>query len=143
MAADNSREVFGLREKSDLFVNAPNFIVRLSRFLAISLKLLRPGDQQAEVRGLRQLRQFRRFRSRQNLRFQTRALKMFRGKLATGSVNGPYEFRVGFQLLQHSHVLTAYRAVRQSGPSSRCYYSSGSDCDGAIDNRQRGLKEIT
>src|ERR1700683_1328564 len=98
MAADNPREVFSLREKSDLFVDAPNFIVRLSRLLAISLKFLRPRDQQAEVRGLRQLRQFRRFRSCQNLRFQTRALKMFRCKLATGSVYRPYEFRIGFQL---------------------------------------------
>ena len=78
MAADNPREVLSPREKPDLFVNAPNFIVRLSRFLAISLKLLRPGDQQAEVRGLRQLRQLGRFRSRQDLRFQTRPLKMFR-----------------------------------------------------------------
>ncbi len=58
MAADNSGEVLNRRKEFYALIERDDFVVVLSRLIAISLHLLGPGDHQAEVSRFGELCQF-------------------------------------------------------------------------------------
>ena len=66
MAANDSRKVFRLWKKRNFLVEGAGFFKGLARLVTISLNLLRPRDQQAEIGSLAQFRDLGCFRSRQD-----------------------------------------------------------------------------
>ena len=57
MTTDDPGEILDGRQVYDFLIERDDFIVILARMITISLKLLRPCDQQAEISGFGELRQ--------------------------------------------------------------------------------------
>src|SRR5439155_20482012 len=94
VAADDSREIFDRRQKSDFLVEGRDFIVILAQLIAVTFDLLPVRNDHSEVRGFGKLGKLRSFRRRQDFGLHAHGLKVLRCPLAVGWIDGADELRV-------------------------------------------------
>ena len=123
MTADDTREVFDGRKKSDFFMERDDLVVILAHLITASLNLLRPGNEQAEISRLGELRELSSLRRRQDPCAYALRLEVLRGVLASGFIDRAYELRVAEHILEHVSVFTAHRTVHHGGTCSLGYGS--------------------
>src|ERR1700678_1538732 len=132
MPANDTGQILDRGEETDLCVERHNLVVVGVPLVAIAFYFLCPRYHQSKECRFSQFGQFGCLRRRKYFGLQTERFEMARCLFSGCTIAGAHELRILAQIIQHTGVFAAYRAIDDRSVRSFRYCPSGSYSDRAV-----------